>query len=43
MTTFPPKTVLLTISLQKNSKAHGRKKENTVSISETVLLSFWLR
>lgn len=41
--TFRQKIMLRTISLQENRKAHGRRKENTASISETVLLSFWLR
>lgn len=41
--TFRQKAMLRTISLQESRNAHIRTKENTASISETVLLSFWLR
>ncbi len=40
--TFRKKIMLRTISWQENRQAHVRTKENTASISETVLLSFWL-
>lgn len=40
--TFRQNAMLRTISLQESRNAHGRTKENTASISETVLLSFWL-
>lgn len=42
MMTFYQKTMLRTISLQESRQARDRTKENTASISETVLLSFWL-